>query len=121
MIQIVRFPGVVVKHFYYIFYEWVEKPFEGFKFPSNIHGELDFNKMTPEMLVDYEKCESDEYEVLYQGLQRDLESIRQPAVGRCWCGVEVVLQGAINQCKCGRCYNSSGQEKETSNGISTDS
>jgi hypothetical protein len=36
---------------------------------------------------------------------------RSPAEGRCNCGKMVILDDPLdNQCDCGRCYNSGGQE-----------
>jgi hypothetical protein len=34
---------------------------------------------------------------------------REPAIGRCECGREVVLHGFTNPCDCGRDYNWAGQ------------
>jgi len=112
MIKIVRFPGVVVKDYFYIFYELVERPFEGFKFPCNMQGEIEFNEMSSQLLIEYEKCESEEYEVLYRGLQRDKVVKKLYAVGQCWCGTQVLLQSAVNRCGCGKYYTRNGQETE---------
>ena len=34
----------------------------------------------------------------------------EPEIGRCHCGREVSLDGFTNTCRCGRDYNSAGQE-----------
>ena len=112
MIKITSHRNVVEEYNYYIFYEWVEKPLAGFMFPCNQKGEINFNDMSPEALANYEKCESDEYEVIYRGLQREVNRYVEPAVGQCYCGKgEVVLETNTNECPtCGRLYNASGQE-----------
>jgi hypothetical protein len=111
MIKIISHRNVVEEHKYYIFYEWVEKPLAGFMFSCNQYGEIDFNNMSPEALSNYEKCESDEYEVIYRGLQREVNRIIEPAIGECHCGTQVVLGSNTNECpKCRTLYNSAGME-----------
>lgn len=96
---------------YYIFYEWAEELDAGFMFPCNQDGDIDFNSMSQEALDNYEKCESGEYEVVYHGLRRSVNTYREPAVGECSCGKEVVLESNTNQCKsCGSYYNAIGQQ-----------
>ena len=96
---------------YFIFYEWVEQPGAGFHFPCNDQGEINFNKMKPAAVENYEKCESDEHEVIYRGLQRSVNRYTEPAVGKCHSGSEVLLESNTNECsKCQRLYNSVGLE-----------
>ena len=111
MIKIVEHSRMVEEYYYSIHYEWVEFPGSGFSFPCNDQGEINFNEMTPEGLANYEKCESDEYAVIYHGLQREVNRYREPMVGECYCGTTLVLHTNTNRCpKCGTHYNSTGYE-----------
>jgi hypothetical protein len=95
---------------YFIFYEYVEQPGAGFMFPANQHGDLLVDEMSEEGMENYEKCDSEEYPVVYHGLQRSVNRYWEPAVGECSCGREVVLEGNTNQCGCGSYYNQIGQQ-----------
>ena len=96
---------------YYIFYEWAEELDSGFMFPCNENGEINFNDMEQVALDNYEKCESGEYEVVYQGLRRSFNRYWEPAIGKCSCGKEVVLESNTNRCEsCRSYYNMMGQE-----------
>lgn len=111
MIKIVSHGRMVEEYKFYIFYEWVEKPNTGFFFPCNSEGDINFNNLSEQALENYEKCESDEYEVIYRGLQRHIERYWEPTVGECYCGEEVLLKGSSNECKhCGRLYSPIGHE-----------
>jgi hypothetical protein len=100
-----------VEYSYTIFYELVEYPEDGYNFVCDMHGEINFNNLTPQALEDYQKCESDEYAVIYRGLQRHEQRNHEPAIGICSCGDEVVLESFTNECTgCNREYNSCGQE-----------
>jgi hypothetical protein len=96
---------------YYIFYEWAEQLDAGFMFPCNQDGDINFNEMEQVALDNYDKCESGEYEVVYQGLRRSVNRYWEPAIGECSCGHEVVLESNTNQCEaCGSYYNMGGQQ-----------
>lgn len=109
-IRIISHGRKVEEFSYFIFYEWVEELDSGFMFPCNEYGEIDFDSMSQEALDNYEKCEVEEYEVVYQGLRRCVNRYWEPAIGECFCGKEVVLGSNTNQCECGQYYNSIGQE-----------
>jgi len=96
---------------YYIFYEWAEELGSGFMFPCNQDGDINFNGMEQVALDNYEKCENGEYEVVYQGMQRSVNRYWEPAIGKCSCGKEVVLESNTNQCEsCRSYYNMIGQQ-----------
>jgi len=96
---------------YYIFYEWAEELNSGFMFPCNQEGIIDFENMEQVALDNYDKCESGEYEVVCQGLQREINRYSNPAIARCSCGAEVTLESNTNVCdSCGAYYNMGGQE-----------
>jgi hypothetical protein len=110
-IKIISHRQVIEEISYYIFYEWVEELDSGFMFPCNEDGDINFNEMSPEALENYEKCESEEYDVVYQGLRRLVNRYTEPTIGLCSCGKEVVLDSNTNQCEgCGSYYNSIGQQ-----------
>jgi len=110
MIEIKSHSRVVEEISHYIFYEWVEQPDSGFHFPCNDQGEINFNEMLQEALAHYEKCESEEYAVIYRGLQRFVNHRKEPSIGICYCGKEVVLDSGTNECECGNLFNSAGQQ-----------
>ena len=96
----------------YIEFKYKDDPNAGFVFPAKADGEPDFNKMCPEAVANYRSC-------LMDGRLTEPEFIvdkRQyinPAVGKCSCGAEVILDsdyaGAV-RCECGKWYNIYGQE-----------
>ena len=111
MLKIISHGQQVVKESYFISYEWVERPGSGFDFPCNMQGEINFNDMVPEALENYKKCESDEYAVIYRGLQRHEHSYWEPTVAICYCGEEITLESNTNECEhCNQLYNSAGQQ-----------
>ena len=96
---------------YYIFYEYAEVLDSGFMFPCNQDGDINFNEMEQAALDNYNKCESGEYEVVYHGLRRSINSYWEPTIAECSCGHEVVLESNTNQCEsCHAYYNLGGQE-----------
>jgi hypothetical protein len=109
-IKIISHKRLVEEVDYHIFYEWVEELDAGFMFPCNEHGEIDFDSMSKEALANYEKCDSEEYAVVYRGLQREVNKYTEPAVGECSCSKPVTLATNSNQCECGQWYNAMGQQ-----------
>ena len=97
---------------YHIEYTYKDDPEAGFWFPALKNGEPDLTAMGPEMKANYDRCQTDsrlndpEFKV-YKHFYTE------PAVGKCICGREVILEtgyeGAV-QCECGRWYNLFGQE-----------
>lgn len=91
-------------------FSWRDTPSAGFSFECSEDGEV----KTPEHEAGREnlkKCLDGTYDVIDNGVQSWPHSYVEPAVGRCVCGAEVVLEGFTNTCdKCERDYNSSGQE-----------
>lgn len=110
-IKIISHRQEVEEFSYYIFYEWAEELNSGFMFPCNQEGIIDFENMEQVALDNYDKCESGEYEVVCQGLQREVNRYSNPAIGQCSCGAEVALESNTNVCEqCGAYYNMGGQE-----------
>lgn len=94
---------------YFIEYRWRDDLGAGFWFDCNQDGDINFNDMSEAALENYEKCESGEYDVEYMGLQRSVNRIVHPRIGKCSCGAEIELENFTNRCKCGQYYNWCGQ------------
>jgi len=90
------------------FYEWPDCPGAGFGFDCDKDGNIDESQLTEikkqSLAKAREKC-------IDRGVQVYNNSYREPAIGLCECGEEVVLHGFTNTCEnCNRDYNSAGQE-----------
>jgi hypothetical protein len=111
MIKIIkeRTPSTITE--YYIEFYYKDDPDSGFCFPANRDGTPAFDKMPPEAIENYNLCLKDE-RLTEPELRKETLSYIEPAVGRCICGAEVVLDsdyaGAV-RCECGRWYNLFGQ------------
>lgn len=104
-----RTPEEIVERYINFFYK--EDPCCGFCFPALSNGEPDFEAMCPEMRANYESCLSDD-RLEEPEFTVEKRTYMNPAVGKCSCGREVVLDcghGDVVQCKCGRWYNLFGQ------------
>ncbi len=111
MIKIIkeRTPETITEYYIEFFYK--DDPTAGFCFPATSHGEPDFSRMIPEAIANYKACLTDER--LTEGeFTKSEHTYMNPAVGKCICGAEVILdsdyQGAVS-CECGRWYNLFGQ------------
>lgn len=96
---------------YYIEFKYKDDPEAGFRFPATSSGAPKFNDMTPEAIANYKRCLTDE-RLTEAEFITDTHTYMEPAVGKCVCGEEVVLDadysGAV-RCECGRWYNLFGQ------------
>ena len=111
MIKIIKERTPEVMRAYYIEFKYKDDPEAGFSFPATSYGEPDIALMSEEVIVNYHACLTDER--LTEGEFTKHEwTYTTPAVGRCSCGQDVVLEcdymGAV-QCECGRWYNLFGQ------------
>ena len=112
MIKIIknREPEQIVE--YYVEYYYDETRDAGFSFPANSKYEVDTETMTPEGKVNYERCLNDK-SLIGPVHQKYEHTYINPAVGKCSCGAEVILDsdyaGAV-RCECGKWYNIYGQE-----------
>lgn len=97
---------------YYINFWYKDDPEAGFCFPATRSGEPDFACMSPEAKANYEACLTDERLTEAEFEVREW-TYMNPAVGKCSCGREVILEcdhaGAV-RCECGKWYNLFGQE-----------
>lgn len=86
----------------------------GFSFPGNDTGGVDFDKMPEAARENYRWCIVNSDKVSGPHYINYKHTYTEPAVGKCSCGAEVVLEntymGATCCEKCGRWYNLFGQE-----------
>ena len=89
-----------------------ESKHNGFGFPCNDKGEIDFDALPNAALNNLSKILFGEYNdrIQYDGIEKYEHSYNEPAIGKCDCGCEVILDGFTNTCHCGRDYNMSGQQ-----------
>ena len=112
MIKIIkeRTPETIVA--FTIEYSYKDDPLAGFCFPAKKDGTPDYEVMGPEMRANYERCLTDD-RLTEPEFKVNKHTYMNPAVGKCICGAEVVLDsdyaGAV-RCECGRWYNLFGQE-----------
>ena len=89
---------------------WKDMPTAGFGFPCDEHGNLEPTD-NPFAKENLEGCLSGKFDVIDKGIEKCVNRYREPAIGKCECGVELTLNDPLdNYCECGRCYNSSGQK-----------
>ena len=97
---------------YIIEFIYKDDPNAGFVFPALPNGDPDFQHMPKEAILNYNNCLNDDR---LDGPKFKVEKreYMTPAVGKCSCGREVILDadymGTV-QCECGRWYNLFGQE-----------
>ncbi len=97
---------------YRLCFQWKDgSKHHGFSFPSDKDGNVNFSEMCEAGIENYNKCISGEHDVIPMDVECFEHEYTEPAIGECVCGEEVQLDGFTNTCdKCGRDYNSSGQE-----------
>jgi hypothetical protein len=93
---------------YSLGFEWRESPGGGFSFDCDEHGNVDRAALYPEAIENLDKCLDGTYDVRPEGVLKREWTYREPAIGKCHCGLEVVLDHFTNACRCGRDYDSSG-------------
>ena len=106
-----RTPIEVVNHCIEFYYKDDENA--GFSFPADSTGKLDTTNMSNIAIENYDWCMAHTDEMIGPEFRTYKHTYTEPAVGRCSCGREVVLEsdfaGAV-RCECGRWYNIFGQE-----------
>ena len=111
MLKILKERTPVTSTEYYIEFFYKDDPDAGFCFPANRDRTPAFDKMCTEAIVNYESCLTDA-RLTSPEFTVNTYTYTEPAVGKCICGVEVVLDcdyyGAV-RCDCGRWYNLFGQ------------
>lgn len=104
-----RTPETIIDR--YIEFKYKDDPNAGFVFPALPNGEPDFKNMPEEAILNYNSCLNDD-RLDGPELRVEKRQYMNPAVGKCICGAEVVLDadyaGAV-RCECGRWYNLFGQ------------
>ena len=108
--EIISNRRMVTEITYEIFFQYTgATTLHGFGFPASESGEIDLESMRPAALANYFKCLKKEIAVDEPELKKFERHYHEPAVGKCQCGCEVVLDRFTNTCDCGRDYNMSGQ------------
>jgi hypothetical protein len=85
----------------------------GFAFECNKDGSIDIESMNPGALENLAKCLFGIYDVSLEGIIDYSRLISNDPYGKCDCGETVYLSydyGHGIDCRCGRIYNTSGQE-----------
>lgn len=112
MLEIIKERSPITRTDYYIEFRYKDDPEAGYCFPANKDRTIALDKMSPEAIANYENCRTDE-RFTEAEFTANTYSYTEPAVGRCRCGAEVILEsqylGAV-QCGCGKWYNIFGQE-----------
>lgn len=82
--------------------------YSGYAFPCTEQGEV---LPLPEVATEnYIKCLKGEHDVLSGEVRKSEHSYTECAIGKCLCGLKVMLSAFTNECdKCGRDYNMAGQ------------
>lgn len=105
-----RTPETIID--YYLEFLYKDDPHAGYMFPANLDGTPAFDKMSKRAKANYESCLTDD-RFMEPEFYTEEHTYMNPAVGRCSCGAEVVLDsdyaGAV-RCDCGKWYNLYGQE-----------
>ena len=85
----------------------------GFTFPCDAFGNPRMDEMPDAAQINYKHCIEDTERFYKPYVKKHIHRWVEPAVGRCLCGEEVVLEshymGACQCPKCGRWYNIYGQ------------
>ena len=112
MIKIIKERQPVTVTDYYLEFFYKDDPNAGFCFPANKDGTPAFDKMCQSAVDNYKRCLTDD-RLTEEEFTTNTHTYTEPAVGKCSCGREVVLDsdymGAV-RCECGRWYNLFGQE-----------
>ena len=104
-----RTPEIIIE--YHIEFSYKDDPNAGFCFPALKNGEPDFKNMSEEAILNYNSCLNDD-RLDGPEFTKNKRTYVSPAVGKCVCGREVILDcghGSAVQCECGRWYNLFGQ------------
>lgn len=111
MIKIIRERNYIHKKFYT--YDFNFDRNGGFSFPCNSLGEVFIKNLTEDGFKNYEWCKTHLEEFESYGIIEHKKSYAEPAIGKCICGQEVILEeqymGACQCSKCGQWYNIYGQ------------
>ena len=90
-------------------FELIECPNAGFSFPCKENGELIVNEFYDSWKPNYDNCIAHPEKYRDIGIQKYTWNYREPNVGTCSCGEEIVLERDTMCPKCGQWYNVFGQ------------
>jgi len=101
----------LVEHVAYVrSFHWRDDPGAGFSFDCDESGAIDRAALYPEAIENLDKCLDGSFDVVDDGVEKREWQHWEPAQGRCPCGEIVYLDHFTNTCRCGRDYDSSGNE-----------
>lgn len=90
-------------------FDWADMPGAGFLFACDEQGNVLRDQINPLGLENLEKCLNGEHDVIPLGVKRYTSVHNEPAIGRCSCKREIVLEYFTNTCECGLEYNPCGE------------
>ena len=106
MLKIIRNRERITNVRYVLSFEWSDTPGCGFNFDYDEKGNV---STTTANQSNYQKCISGEYDVINEGIEKRESSYMSPAIGKCICGEEVILDSFTNTCdRCERDYSMQG-------------
>jgi hypothetical protein len=106
--EIIRKRERVEEEKHFLHFDKKSDPDSGYSFDCDEHGNV--TETGEAALRSYRHCLDNPDEYLPPRLVALSNRYTEPAVGRCECGREVVLDHPLdNTCECGRNYNMSGQ------------
>lgn len=106
--QIIQERELIESVQYQLFFERTNAKGSGFSFNCDKNGNVNVEELCEDAKKNYLFCQSKEIDVQDPYVQTWKHSYRQPAIGKCPCGQEVILDSFTNGCECGRDYNMSG-------------
>ena len=98
---------------YSLCWDYVDEPGSGYAFPCDEAGHLLTTVlMSAEALKSLKEIQAHPEKYSFRGMQIYRHTFWEDALGRCECGLIVLLEDAVyNRCEgCGRFYNQVGQE-----------
>ena len=107
--------GAFITETYYN-YEFTDRQGNGFSFPCEIDGFVDFDKLTDAAIANFDYCIENQDKFDFVGVREYHSNYYEPNYGICHCGGTVIFDrhnnylGAVQCPKCGQWYNLFGQE-----------
>ena len=115
MIKIIKERQTIEQKDYKLMFEYSQERDNGFVFPCDSRGEVNLDELCTEAKENYQWCleHPEKFSKSSPFVIVDKWHYTEPAVGKCACGSEVVLEdqyyGACQCPKCGQWYNIFGQ------------
>ena len=98
---------------YELEFTYNDQPGSGYSFPCDKDGNVNRESLHTAGQENLDKCLSGEYDVSPGQIVGRSYTVREPAIGICACGAQVVIDGDTSCDNCHRLYNGAGQELES--------